>query len=149
MSSTTILIIVLVGGFIAYLILRGSARRSRANYKPTLTYVDETLLDLVRTQQIRAATEYYQQHSGVSDKDAELIILYLVRRPEALLLLVRVLDGDHQPLYMDETLGGYLDQGRTLKAINYYCKQTGADIREAQTAVEALFVSPDLRAKRA
>jgi hypothetical protein len=96
---------------------------------------------------MRAAAEYYQQHSGASAEDAERAIEYLTLRPDALLLLVRLRDGDRAPLYMDDTLLGYLTAGRFLRAVNYYVKQTGAHLREAQTAVEALFVNPHMQFK--
>lgn len=146
--STPIIVAIITVCIVAIIVLRSQRRKSLAASVPRVTYVDETLLDLVRTRQISAATAHYQQHSGASARDAARAIEYLVRRPEALLLIVRVLDGETPSLYMDDTLKTILKQGRIMKAINYYSKQTGADLREAQIAVEALYVNPEMRFTR-
>jgi hypothetical protein len=147
-DNIVIILVVVVVVFIALRLLRSSFRRSVADFTPHVTYVDETLLDLVRTRQMSAAATYYQKHAGSTPEEAEKTIEYLVRHPESLMLLVRLRDGALAPLYMDETLRGHLSGGRHMKAIAYYSDQTGADMREAQIAVYALAVNPDMTFKR-
>jgi hypothetical protein len=149
MSTTDIGIIVavVVVALIGLRILRRSYRRSVATSIPHVTYVDETLLDLVRTRQIRAAVDYYQKHAEAGPDDAEKVVEYLVGQPSSLMLLVRLRDGDVAPLYMDETLRKHLEKGRIWKAYLYYADKTGTDVQEAQIAVNALAVNPDMKFK--
>lgn len=147
MTPTTITVIVIIA-IIGIFILRIMRRRSLKNNIPAVSYVDETLLDLVRTKQLSAATEYYQQQSGASQDDAERAMRYLINRPESLMLMVRLRDGDHAPLYMDDTLMDYLKDGREMKAISYYAKMTNGDVREAQVAVGALYTNPNMTFKK-
>lgn len=147
MSTSIIMIAIIVVAIIGILILRRSLRRSVADFIPHVTYVDETLLDLVRTRQMRAATDYYQQHAGATPEDAQKAIEYLVRNPDSLMLMVRLQDGNQAPLFMDDTLLGYLEQGRIPKATLYYNQQTGADMRETQIAIFALAANPQMKFK--
>jgi hypothetical protein len=147
MEPTTIIAIVLVLAVVGFFILRTSMRRSQAENVPSLTYVDETLLDLVRTKQIAAAIDYYQKHSGASAEDADRAIQHFVPRPESLMLLVRLRNSEQAPLYMDNKLMELLQAGRQLKAVNYYLKATNCDIREAQIAVGALVANPEMKFK--
>ncbi len=146
MEPTTLAIIVIVA-IVGIVILRSSFRRKRAESVPNIKYVDETMLDLVRTKQITAATDYYQKHSGVTTEDAERAIEYLIRRPESLMLLVRLRNSDHAPLYMDDKLMELLKARNELKAIAYYADKSNGDMREAQVAVGALIVNPEMKFK--
>ena len=145
--TPTIVAGIVIAAIVAIFILRTIRRSNLKNNIPSVTYVDETLLDLVRTKQISAATAYYQEKSGALQEDAERAIEYLVRRPESLMLMVRLRDNDHAPLFMDDTLMGYLKQGREMKAISYYAGKTNGDVREAQTAVGALYANPEMNFK--
>jgi len=145
--SPTVAVAILVVAIIGIFILRSMRRRKGAENIPSVTYVDETLLDLVRTRQVGPATDYYQKHSGALKEDAEQAIEYLIRLPEALMLMVRLQGDDQPPLYMDDTLMELLKAGRDFKAINYYADKTSGDIREAQIAVGALLVNPEMKFK--
>jgi hypothetical protein len=141
---------IIVLAIVAYFILRlrQSFRRSVAAFIPRVTYVDETLLDLVRTRQKRAAADYYQKHAFVSAEEAQKTVEYLVRQPEALMLLVRLQEGDHAPLYVDDELIRLLEQGRLNSALLHYIMKTGVDPAEAQIAVHAIAVNPQMQFKR-
>lgn len=147
MEPTTLAVIVIGLAIVGIVILRSSFRRKRAESVPNIRYVDETLLDLVRTKQITGARDYYQKHSGVTTEDAERAIEYLIRRPESLMLLVRLHNNDHAPLYMDDKLMEILKTRNELKAIAYYADKTNGDMREAQVAVGALIVNPEMKFK--
>ncbi len=147
MEPTTLAVIVIGLAIVGIVILRSSSRRKRAENIPSLTYVDETLLDLVRTKQIAAATDYYQKHSSASTEEADRVIRHLVVRPESLMLLVRLRNNEQAPLYMDDKLMELLKAGRELKAISYYSKQTDCDMREAQVAISALILNPEMKFK--
>lgn len=142
--SPIIVVVLVVVVLAVYFMLRKARRKSVADSIPQVHYVDETLLDLVRTRQIRAATEYYQSHTGIGAEESEKAIRYLVMRPESLMLMVRLQDGSHAPLHMDDTMQNYLDTGRLQKAILHYMNATGADPREAQVAVYALATNPQM-----
>jgi hypothetical protein len=145
--SPTVAIAIVVVAVIGIIILRSARRRKMATYFPSVTYVDETLLDLVRTRQIGPATKYYQKHASTSAEEAEQVIEYLVRHPESLMLMVRLQGKDQTPLYMDDTLLELLKAGRDLKATTYYADKTSGDIREAQIAVGALITNPEMKFK--
>jgi|GEM_PF-5801347 len=139
-TAAIIVVLAIVGLFIVRTVSRSNSKKNI----PSVTYVDETLLDLVRTKQISAATDYYQKQSGELREDAQRAIEYLVRQPDSLLLMVRLRDNEQAPLYMDDTLMGYLKEGRALKATSYYAKMTNGDVREAQIAVGALYANPEM-----
>lgn len=143
--SAELAIGIVVVAIIGILILRSRFRSKVAENIPHVTYVDETLLDLVRTRQIGAATKYYQQHTGVTAEEAEKIVYYLIQRPESLMLMVRLQNHDHAPLYTDDTLLAYLKQGRVNKATLHYIEKTGADAVEAQIALNAIAVNPEMK----
>ncbi|MEL7432899.1 MAG: hypothetical protein AAFN11_03030 [Chloroflexota bacterium] len=148
--DTNVLIIV---GIIAvaiplWLILRSRFRKSMAESFPNVTYVDETFHDLIRTRQIRAARDYYQEHTRVSDEEADKVVEYLVVRPESLMLMVRLQDETIAPLFTDATLLQHIESGKIFKAIQYYSNQTGADLRETEVAVYAIAANPTMTFKR-
>lgn len=143
--SPSLAIGIIVVAIIGILILRRSFRSSVAGSIPHVTYVDETLLDLIRTQQFSTATRYYQDHARVTPQEAEKVITYLKGRSESLMLMVRLQGEDQPPLFTDDTLLDYVKQGRLNKAALYYADNTGADPREAQIAVNAIAVNPKMK----
>jgi hypothetical protein len=130
---------------IMILILKRSFRSKVAESIPYVNYVDETLLDLVRTRQTSTATQYYQEHTGATSEEAEKIIYYLIQHPESLMLMVRLQGEGQEPLYSDATLLDYLEQGRVSKAVLYYADKTGAEPVEAQIAVGAIAINPEMK----
>lgn len=142
--STPMVIGIVVVALIAILILRSRFRKQVAAHIPHVTYVDETLLDLIRTNQTSAAIRYYEENAAVTAGEAEKVVRYFLGRAESLMLLVRLQGQNQAPLFTDDTLLDFINQGRLNKAALYYVQQTGADPREAQVAINALAVNPDM-----